>query len=376
VRPSFPIELFDYHLPDGLIAQRPAPERRGSRLFHLCRGDGAPRHLRFPDLVHLLRPGDLLVLNDTRVFRARLEARRTPGGKVELFLLAYPAAAGSAPCLLRPAARVHDGETLILADGTAVRVRRMKGTGEGEGEGERGEGFVAEAAPGALAGAAETAGRVPLPPYIKRGGEDEPLDAERYQTVYAARTGAVAAPTAGLHFDAGMLDALRAAGVETAFLTLHVGAGTFAPVRVSDMALHRMHEESYEVPEATAKAVARAKADGRRVVAVGTTVVRALESAALAAQSARAPAVLSTASPSAATTETIRSGSGRTSLLILPGFSFQVVDALLTNFHLPRSTLLALVAAFAGRERVLAAYDTAVRESYRFFSYGDAMFID
>ncbi len=357
--PSLPRELLDYPLPEELIAQRAAPERRGSRLFHLCRADGAVEHLCFPDLPRLLGPGDLLVLNDTRVFRARLAARRRSGGKAELFLLAYPGADGSAPCLLRRAARVKDGETLALFDGTAVRVRRMKrtGAGEGAGEGDGGEGFVAEAAPGALARAVAKAGRVPLPPYIKRGGEDDPLDEERYQTVYAERTGAVAAPTAGLHFDGEMLDALRAAGVETAFLTLHVGAGTFAPVRAPDLALHRMHEEAYEVPGRTAKAVTCARTEGRRVVAVGTTVVRALESAALAGEGA------------------VKAGEGRTSLLILPGFSFQVVDALLTNFHLPRSTLLALVAAFAGRERVLAAYAEAVRERYRFFSYGDAMFI-
>jgi len=369
-RPS--LAEFRYHLPDDLIAQRPAERRRGSRLLHLGRREGEVEHLAFTDLPRLLGAGDLIVVNDTRVFRARLFARRGTagdqegrgggprrgpgGGKVELFLLEYPRPDGSAPCLLRPAARVKNGEELTLAEGTRVTVRRE----------DAGGGWSAEAPPGALARAAEAVGRVPLPPYIKRGERDDPADSDRYQTVYADKPGAVAAPTAGLHFDREMLAALGASGVETAAVTLHVGAGTFAPVRVPDLSLHRMHEEAYEVPHGTADAVARAKGEGRRVVAVGTTVVRALESAALAAD----PGAKALAKAGA-----LQSGPGRTSLFILPGFRFRVVDALLTNFHLPESTLLMLVSAFAGRERVLAAYAEAVRERYRFFSYGDCMFI-
>ncbi len=350
------ISLLDFELPPGLIAQHPAPRRAGSRLLRLGRETGAVEHLLFSQLPSLLRPGDLLLLNDTRVFPARLFARRASGARVEVFLLAWPGEDGSAPCLLRPAARVRDGEELALPGGDALTVRKG-----GEG-GEGGERFRAQAPPGVLRRAALKDGEVPLPPYIRRprggpvsgpGSEDR----ERYQTVFARETGAVAAPTAGLHFDEDILAALRGRGVETSTLTLHVGAGTFAPVRERDLSRHRMHQEAYSIPADTAAAVARARGEGRRVVAAGTTVVRALESA-------------------AGEDGTVRPGTGLTRLLILPGFPFRVVDALLTNFHLPRSTLLALVCAFAGRERVLAAYAEAVRERYRFFSYGDAMLIE
>ena len=330
---------FDYRLPDDLVARYPAEPRSASRLLVVA-GDG-PRDARFADLPDWLRPGDLLVLNDTRVIRARLPGRKPTGGRVEVFV-----------------ERI-EGPSRLLA-----RVRASKGLRAG-GEVELGTGRVR----GVCAGRAgefhlidldrpagevlEHHGEVPLPPYLGRPAE--PLDAERYQTVYARRAGAVAAPTAGLHFDAAMLERLAAAGVGSATLTLHVGSGTYQPIRADDPDGHRMHGEAVEVSEGLCAAVEAARARGGRVVAVGTTCVRALETAARAGR--------------------LEPWSGTTRLFIRPGFEFRCVDALLTNFHQPRSTLLLLVAAFAGRERVLGAYRHAVAKGYRFLSYGDAMFL-
>ena len=329
---------FDYRLPDALIARYPAEPRTASRLLVVA-GDGL-QDARFFELPSFLRRGDLLVLNDTRVIRARLLGRKATGGRLEVFVERL------------------EGRSRVLA-----RVRASKGLRTG-GEVELGPGVRGVCAGRAgefhridldrpAAEVLERHGEVPLPPYLGRAAE--PADAERYQTVYAKRAGAVAAPTAGLHFDAGMLDRLSAAGVASATLTLHVGSGTYQPIRADDPDGHRMHGEAVEVPEGLCAAVEAAKARGGRVVAVGTTCVRALESAARAGR--------------------LEPWSGTTRLFIRPGFEFRCVDALVTNFHQPRSTLLLLVAAFAGRERVLDAYRHAVAQEYRFLSYGDAMFL-
>jgi S-adenosylmethionine:tRNA ribosyltransferase-isomerase len=329
---------FDYPLPEGAIAQRPLP-RGASRLLALDR-EGAERHRRVRDLPALLRTGDLLVLNDTRVIPARLFAHRPGGGAMELLLVERLEAA-EWEALARPAAKAREGTVLELAPGLTAEV-----VGRG-GAGRRRLRFSEPIEPHL-----ERLGHVPLPPYIRRA--DEAADRERYQTVYARRPGAVAAPTAGLHLSAELLGELAAAGIERTEITLHVGPGTFKPVTAERPAEHRMERERWEIGEAAAAAVRRARAAGRRVVAVGTTVVRALETAATASGE-------------------VVPGSGATELFITPGFRFRAVDVLLTNFHLPRSTLLMLVAAFAGRERVLAAYAEAVAAGYRFYSYGDAM---
>lgn len=349
------VDEFDYALPEALIAQRPAEHRDGSRLLCLDRHDGSVVHRTFGELPALLRAGDLLVVNDTRVLPARLAARKASGGRVEL-LLVERLDAGEDPasvvwsCLGRVSRPPRVGDALRLDGGlTGELLARDGGTWR----------VRFRAAPGADAGRALlAAGAMPLPPYIRReDGAPPPVDdAERYQTVYAARDGAVAAPTAGLHFTPELLAELESRGVSRVAVTLHVGPGTFQPVRVRDLDAHEMHEERGEIPAATAEAIAATRRTGGRVVAVGTTVVRALE--------ARADA-----------SGRVSAGTFRTALFIRPGFRFRVIDALLTNFHLPRSTLLMLVAAFAGREHVLAAYADAVERRYRFFSYGDAMLV-
>lgn len=341
-------EDLDYVLPEELVAQAPLARREDARLLAMGRTSGTLTHLRVSELPSLLRPC-LFVVNDTRVLSARLRGRKPTGGKAELLLLERLEgdegreerwlAIGKASKGLPEGARLTFGEGLeaeILRarpEGLEVRLR---------------------AAEGAVSAAIERHGEMPLPPYIRRAVE--PADAERYQTVYAARPGAVAAPTAGLHFSAELISALEAQGHGFAKLTLHVGVGTFRPVKVEDLDQHPMHDERFEVPVEASLAVARARAEGRPVVAVGTTVVRALESA------ARADGA-------------VTPGAGRTRLFIRPPHRFRAVDALLTNFHLPRSTLLALVMALGGVERVRAAYEEAVRERYRFFSYGDAMLL-
>ena len=331
---------FSFPLPAELIADRPLPRRGASRLLALDGASGAIRDLAFDDLGTLLRPGDLLVLNDTRVLPARLRGRKSSGGACEILLERILEggrflAQGRASKGFAPGTRIE-----LPAGASAVVLAR------------RGEFLELELDREALT-YFEAHGSVPLPPYVAR--EPDAADRERYQTVYAAVPGAVAAPTAGLHFDAAALSGLERAGVRLARLTLHVGAGTFTPMRVDAVADHRMHAERIRVPGATVEAVGATRARGGRVVAVGTTVVRALETAARQGR--------------------LEAFDGESDIFITPGHRFRAVDALLTNFHLPESTLLVLVCAFAGRERVLAAYHHAIAGRYRFFSYGDAMFV-
>jgi S-adenosylmethionine:tRNA ribosyltransferase-isomerase len=332
---------FEYDLPEGLIAQEPLSRRSDSRLLVLPGSQQRPRDLRMADLPQQLQSGDLLVFNDTRVLPARLLARKQTGGRVEL-LLERPLPQRRALVQLRDSKSVRPG-AVLETQGGAVRVLQRQ------------EPFWEVELPQDTVSFFEAFGQVPLPPYIDRAPTAS--DRERYQSLLARVPGAVAAPTASLHFDDPLLAALSACGIERATITLHVGAGTFQPLRSDSLTQHRMHRERYEVPAATVAAIARARAGGRRVIAVGTTVARALESAALDSGSALACV------------------QAETTLFIYPGFHFQVIDALLTNFHLPGSTLLMLVAAFAGRDAVLRAYQHAVRERYRFYSYGDAMLV-
>jgi len=341
---------FDYELPPASIAQAPAP-RGESRLLVLDH-EGEGRHARVRNLPRYLRPGDLLVLNDTRVIPARLFGRRVGGtAETEVFLLEKVDAEDGRTwsCLLRPAKRVKVGSVLEFGGGLAAEVLEKR---------EEGRHLLRFGEP--VEGHLERIGHIPLPPYIDRPDTEE--DRERYQTVYAARPGAVAAPTAGLHFSTALLEEIRAAGIETATVTLHVGIGTFKPVTADVVEEHRMERERYEIGAEAAEALARARERSRRgegrVMAVGTTVVRTLEGAVRAHGGALPP------------------HAGSTEIFLTPGSRFQVVDALLTNFHLPRSTLLMLVSAFAGRERILAAYQEAIREGYRFYSYGDAMLVE
>jgi S-adenosylmethionine:tRNA ribosyltransferase-isomerase len=333
---------FDYELPTDRIAQHPAP-RGESRLLVLDR-EGPERHRRVRDLPELLRPGDLLVINDTRVIPARLFGRRSGGGQIEI-LLTGKAGERDWDALVKPGRRARPGTVIHLDEGLTAEVLEKEETGRHRLR------FSEPIEPHL-----ERLGHMPLPPYIQR--DDEAEDRERYQTVWAKNPGAIAAPTAGLHFSRELLEQLAAAGIEIAEVTLHVGLGTFKPVTAERIEDHRMETERWEVSEATAEAIHRTRERGGRVVAIGTTVVRTLESAALARGGE------------------VRPGSGETQLFITPGFRFQVVDVLLTNFHLPKSTLLMLVSAFAGRERVLAAYGEAIREGYRFYSYGDAMVVE
>jgi S-adenosylmethionine:tRNA ribosyltransferase-isomerase len=340
---------FDFELPDELIAQQPLPERRASRLLLADPRSGSLRDAHFAELGDFLEPGDLLVFNDTRVFPARLFGRKHSGGKVEV-LVERLLGERRVKAHLRSSKSPKPGTPLTLEGGIECLMTERDG-----------DLFLLELAPeqpGDWLSLLQQHGHMPLPPYI--GRPDQASDRERYQTVYARHTGAVAAPTAGLHFDEVLIEALEAQGVDSAFVTLHVGAGTFQPLRVEDVSQHVMHAEQVEVPDATCRRIAATRARGGRVVAVGTTVVRSLESAA------------AFGTPPG---ETLQAWRGDTRLFITPGYDFRVVDALITNFHLPRSTLLMLVSAFAGREFMLAAYDHAVRQRYRFFSYGDAMFI-
>jgi S-adenosylmethionine:tRNA ribosyltransferase-isomerase len=344
---------FDYDLPRDRIARTPVA--RGSARLLVLDAEGDARHRTVSDLASLLRAGDLLVVNDTRVLPARLAATREPsGGRVELLLLD-----GEEPtrwrALARPAKKLRPGTRLRVGDGAVATV---------ESRGADGVCVLRFSAP--VLEVLDRVGEVPLPPYLERA--PRPEDREWYQTVYAATPGAVAAPTAGLHFTPELLARLQSAGVERAAITLHVGPGTFKPVKVEQVEDHHLDAERYLVSEATARAIESARDRGGRVVAVGTTVMRCLEAAAIAAAGGEAGDAV--ARPERLT---IRSGPGTTDLFIRPGFRFQVVDVLLTNFHLPRSTLLMLVAAFAGKERVLAAYHEAIALGYRFYSYGDAM---
>ncbi|HEX4956035.1 MAG TPA: tRNA preQ1(34) S-adenosylmethionine ribosyltransferase-isomerase QueA [Thermoanaerobaculia bacterium] len=346
---------FDFELPAAAIAQQ-AAARGESRLFVLD-APGEARHRTIRDLPSLLAPGDLLVVNDTRVIPARLFARRPDTGGLLELLLVERRGPREWLCLARPGRRARTGRVFRLEGPTGGSDLSVEVVGRGE-EGRFEVRFSEPIEPWL-----EILGHVPLPPYIQRA--DTAADRERYQTVYARQPGSIAAPTAGLHFTPELLGELESAGIARAAVTLHVGLGTFLPVTAEEVADHRMEAERWEIPEATATAIAACRERGGRVVAVGTTVVRTLESAALAAEPGRAG---TGACPYLA-------GSGSTRLFITPGFPFQVVDALLTNFHLPRSTLLMLVSAFAGRERVLAAYREAIAAGYRFYSYGDAMLV-
>jgi S-adenosylmethionine:tRNA ribosyltransferase-isomerase len=341
-----PLADFDYELPPDRIAQRPAEPREAARLLVLDRGGAPLRHATVSALPTLLRRGDLLVVNATRVLPARLRGEKASGGRAEALLLG-PAGGGDGRwrALVRCRGRLRPGLELHFGAGPA------RFTAEIEALDEEGE-VVLRAAPDVDP---YRAGEPPLPPYVRRAAHD-PADDSRYQTVFARVPGAIAAPTAGLHLGTALLEALAAAGVERAEVVLHVGAGTFRPLRPADLAAGRLHAERFDLPAATADAIARARARGGRVVAVGTTTTRVLEARARADGG-------------------VEPGAGESDLFLRPGSRFAVVDALLTNFHLPRSSLLLLVAAFAGRERVLAAYAEAVRLGYRFYSYGDAMLI-
>jgi S-adenosylmethionine:tRNA ribosyltransferase-isomerase len=339
---------FDYPLPPSSIAQEAIEPRDRSRLMRLPRKEGAPTDHVFRDLPGLLRPGDLLVVNRSRVFPARLLGRREGGAAAEVFLL-RDVGDDRWEAFVRPGRRLRPG-AIVAIDATLTATVETAAVGP---EGRRVVYLRAET--GSVEAALERAGHVPLPPYIRR--PDRPEDRARYQTVYARERGSVAAPTAGLHFTPALLDALRAAGIGIAEIILHVGPGTFRPVTAEQIEDHRLEPEPYVIPAETADAIASARTSGGRVVAVGTTVVRALESA-------------------AGEEGTVRAGSGETALVVRPGFIFRITDALVTNFHLPRSSLLLLVAAFAGRERTLGAYEEAVRRGYRFYSYGDAMLLE
>ena len=350
------LDDYDFSLPEELIAQHPAARRDHSRLMLLHRARGMVRHRHFLDLADLLGADDLLVLNNTRVVPARLHGRKETGGKVEVLILDYAGGLEKlqtegtfiSTCLLktskrpRPGTRIHFNDSLgaeVLDTQAEIHTLRFWSRGD----------FQEQLA---------RTGEMPLPPYIRRvpGGEAGIDDHRRYQTVYAKEAGAVAAPTAGLHFSAALLAQLQRRGVQQVELTLHVGYGTFLPVRVDDIRQHRMHAEWYSISAASAERINRHRRRGGRIIAVGTTCVRSLEYA-------------------TGEDGLLKAGSGPNDLFIYPGYRFRIVDGILTNFHLPRSTLLMLVAAFAGRERILAAYREAVQRQYRFFSYGDAMLI-
>ena len=338
---------FDFDLPPEAIAQRPAP-RGTSRLMTLDRATGATSHRTVADLPALLRPGDLLVVNDTRVVPARLFGLDETGRRTEVLLVEKTEDPAAWHCLAKPGRRAKPGRCFDFGAGLAGTVVSKEESGH----------YRVAFSGTPLAEALPLVGTTPLPPYIHReGGVADARDAVEYQTVYAREPGAIAAPTAGLHLTPELLDALRARGVEVVSVTLHVGIGTFKPVKAERVEEHRMDPERGVIPEETAVAIRRAKEEGRRVVAVGTTSVRTLEAAAREHGGA------------------VAAGPFETRLFLVPGAQFRVVDALLTNFHLPRSTLLMLVSAFAGREQVLAAYREAVRSGYRFFSYGDAMLV-
>lgn len=333
---------FDYDLPDTLIAREPAAQRRGSRLLVLDGPSGTCEHRQFPDILEYLNPGDLMVFNDTRVIPARLFGQKTTGGQVEI-LIERVLSESRVLAHTRASKAPKPGSRLVLEDGSELLV---------EGRQDSLFELVFTQPEGVLA-TLERLGHMPLPPYIDR--PDAEADRERYQTVYSAKPGAVAAPTAGLHFDDLLLQQLKERGINTAFVTLHVGAGTFQPVRVEKLDEHQMHTEIMEVTPEVCEAVRETRARGNKVVAVGTTSVRCLETAAQSGE--------------------IQPYQGETCIFIYPGYSYQVVDTLITNFHLPESTLLMLVSAFAGYRHTMAAYKAAVEQQYRFFSYGDAMLI-
>ena len=368
---SIPLRVadFDYALPTDLIAQAPAPERDRSRLLVLERQTGALRHRTFCDLAEHLVQGDLLVINETKVFPARLFGRSERRHTVEVLLI-QETEGDSWEALVKPSRKVRPGDRLLLAGGR-IEADVLEKRGEGRH-------LLRLACDGRLSDLLWRFGQMPLPPYVKRERSEfmvqsswkddaisldprrsplssHALDIERYQTVYAKHEGAIAAPTAGLHFTLELIDTLKSRGIEFAPITLYVGPGTFRPVRVEQVANYRMEPERYVVPEQTALAIKSARSEGRRVIAVGTTTVRTLEHAARDGE--------------------VRAGAGEADLFLYPGYRYRVIDGLITNFHLPRSTLLMLVSAFAGRETILAVYREAIARRYRFYSYGDAMLI-
>jgi S-adenosylmethionine:tRNA ribosyltransferase-isomerase len=355
---SLRVDDFDFELPSELIAQQPPGERGHSRMLVVDRASGPLCDSIFSELPSFLHPGDLLVLNDSRVIPARLYARRTAVRERELptalieVLLTEPVADNTWRALVKPGKKVGLGERLIFPSPAGEVALESEVLDRGE----FGERLLRFKPVDDFYAVLERIGHMPLPPYIRR--DDVDADRERYQTVFACERGSVAAPTAGLHFTPLVLETLAANGVEIARVTLHVGLGTFSPLRVDRLSDVQLHRERYTIPAAAAEAVNRAMRDGRRIVAVGTTVVRTLEAAALASPSRE-----------------VHAHSGDTNIFISPGFEFCVVGALLTNFHLPKSSLLMLVSAFAGRDNVLAAYRHAVQQQYRFFSYGDCMFL-
>ena len=338
---------FSFTLPEHLIAKYPTPDRTASRLLHLNGTTGEVNHKQFQQMLDLVEPGDLLVFNNTRVIPARLLGQKTSGGKVEV-LIERIVDDNNALAHMRASKAPKPGTDLLLEGAVSVTV-----TGRQDALFElrfNGDATVLEQL--------EQYGHMPLPPYIDR--PDEQADKERYQTVYNQAPGAVAAPTAGLHFDDALLERLQQKGVNLAYVTLHVGAGTFQPVRVDNILEHKMHSEFAIVPEDVVNAVRATKAAGKRVIAVGTTSVRSLESSALEASK----------------DEVLVPYQSDTDIFIYPGFEFKVVDAMFTNFHLPESTLIMLISAFAGKDNVLAAYEQAIEQEYRFYSYGDSMFIE
>jgi S-adenosylmethionine:tRNA ribosyltransferase-isomerase len=346
---------YQYTLPEGHIAQTPTDERDGSRLLVLHRRSGRTAHHRFRNLPDLLRPRDLLVVNNTKVIPGRLVGNKETGGKAELLILDFEQSGEQSgikgptvcTCLVKSTKRPKPGTRLFFDASLEGRVI----------DGENGRYMVEFFHDGRFMDALYRTGHIPLPPYIRRKkGHPTPEDDHSYQTVYARYDGAVAAPTAGLHFTPALLHRLKKKGIGVTEITLHVSYGTFLPVRQADIREHRIHAERYHVSEATAAQIRTARGEGSRIVAVGTTCVRTLEFA-------------------SDKMGNVRSGSGQCDLFIYPGYRFKVVDALITNFHLPQSTLLMLVSAFAGRERILEAYQEAIRKGYRFYSYGDAMLI-
>lgn len=346
--PGYRLDDYDFALPEAQIAQQPAERRDAARMLVLDRHSGAWQDRSFRDLPDFVREGDVLVLNDTRVFPARLVGERVPGGGHAELLLIREIEAGTWEVLARPGRRLREGAAVYFGGGR-LRAEVVATLDDGR----RAVRFASEEP---FWDVLEALGEPPLPPYIRRPGGARPEDRDRYQTVYARQRGAIAAPTAGLHFTPAVLDAVRERSATVAEVTLHVGYGTFEPVRVEDLRQHRVAAEHYHVPEATATAIAETKALGGRVLAVGTTTTRALEAAADEAGG-------------------VRAGGGLADLTVTPGYRFRVVDALLTNFHLPRSSLLVLVATFAGRAQTLAAYRHAVEAGYRFYSYGDCMLV-
>ncbi|MDE0925559.1 MAG: tRNA preQ1(34) S-adenosylmethionine ribosyltransferase-isomerase QueA [Methylophilaceae bacterium] len=334
---------FDFHLPDHLIAQHPAPQRNASRLLQVSAQTGHLIDSRFLDLPNTLSKDDLLIFNDTRVIKARLFGQKATGGVIEV-MIERVLNDHEAHALIRASRSPKIGSTVILDNAVEVKII-------GRDDDLFHLKFLSETP---VLDFLETHGNLPLPPYITHGADS--TDETRYQTVYAKHAGAVAAPTAGLHFDEAMLEQLKQQGIQIAYITLHVGAGTFQPVKVDNVADHKMHSEVYHVPDETVALIKSTRAAGRKVTAVGTTVLRALESAAQSGQ--------------------LTAGKQETSIFITPGYTFNVVDRLLTNFHLPKSTLLMLVSAFAGFDNIKHAYQYAIENEYRFFSYGDAMLLD